>query len=40
MFVHSTSNKDKNGKAGVQISDLTDDYWAAKFLAGGRQRRN
>ncbi|WP_452224807.1 NlpC/P60 family protein [Lacinutrix chionoecetis] len=37
MFVHSTSNLDKNGKGGVQISNLNDNYWSTKFVAAGRQ---
>ncbi|QCE42467.1 C40 family peptidase [Psychroserpens sp. NJDZ02] len=36
MFVHSTSNRDKDGKGGVQISNLNDDYWTRKFLSAGR----
>ncbi|QXP59300.1 NlpC/P60 family protein [Olleya sp. HaHaR_3_96] len=36
MFVHSTSNKDNDGNGGVQISDLSEDYWSTKFVSAGR----
>lgn len=37
-FVHSTSNKGKNKKNGVQISDITNAYWQKLFIAAGKRK--
>lgn len=37
MFVHATSNRDKNGNRGVQISDIGESYWIKRFVAAGRR---
>ncbi|UII28992.1 C40 family peptidase [Fulvivirga maritima] len=36
-FVHSASNHDSQGHSGVQISNLSDDYWQKMFVAAGRK---
>ena len=37
-FVHSTANKAKNKKNGVQISDITTAYWEKLFVAAGKRK--
>lgn len=36
-FVHSTSYTKDTGESGVKISNLENNYWAKKFVAGGRR---
>ncbi|WP_417236531.1 NlpC/P60 family protein [Bizionia paragorgiae] len=40
MFVHSTSNRGKNGQKGVKISNLNDKYWKSKLVSAGRRIGN
>jgi len=38
-FVHATANKERTGKGGVKISDLTDAFWTNRFYCAGRRAK-